>query len=79
MNSDPTFKEMLGELLDLGAGLGVLLMPALVITLPGVILMLILPAVLIGAALAIPALLAGALLAPPYLLLKRRGRRRHAM
>jgi Flp pilus assembly protein TadB len=79
MNSDPTVREMLEEALNLTAGLSILLMPLLVISLPGVILFLILPAVLIGAAVAIPAALAGAVLAPPYLLFKRLGRRRRAV
>ena len=58
---------MLGEVVELSAGLGIILLPLLAIALPGVILMLILPAIFLLAAAALPLVLAGALLAPPYL------------
>ncbi len=64
--------EMLEEAADLGAGAAVVLLPLLVIALPGVVLMLVLPAVLILGALAAPVAIAGLLLAPPYLLLRAR-------
>jgi hypothetical protein len=67
---------MLGELVDLSAGLSVLLMPLLIIALPGVILMLILPAVLLVAAVAVPGAVAAVVLAPPYLLARFVRRRR---
>jgi Flp pilus assembly protein TadB len=72
----PSFGEMLGQVADLSAGLGILLLPALAIALPGVILMLVLPAVLLAGAVAAPLVLAGALVGPPYLLVRAVRRRR---
>jgi Flp pilus assembly protein TadB len=66
----PTLGEMLGQVVDLSAGLGILLLPLLATALPGVILMLVLPAVLLVGAAAVPVAIAGALLAPPYLLVR---------
>ena len=71
----PTFGEMLEELMDLGAGLGVALMPVLLLAMPGIILFVVLPAILL-LALAAPLVV---IAAPPYLLarwLRRRRRRR---
>jgi Flp pilus assembly protein TadB len=64
----PTLGELLGQVVDLSAGLGILLLPLLATALPGVILMLVLPAVLLVGAVAVPVAIAVALLAPPYLL-----------
>ena len=67
---------MLGELLDLGAGLGAILLPLLLLAMPGIILFVVLPVILL-LALAAPLALIGALLAaPPYLLARWRRRRR---
>ena len=70
----PTFAEMIGQVVDLSAGLGILVLPLLVTALPGVILMLVLPAVLLLVVAAIPLALAGALLVP-FLLVRRRRQR----
>ena len=72
----PSFGEMLGQVADLSAGLGILLLPALAIALPGVILMLVLPAIAIAGLAAAPLMLAGAILGPPYLLIRAVRRRR---
>jgi Flp pilus assembly protein TadB len=64
----PTLAELLGQVVELSAGLGILLLPLLATALPGVILMLVLPAVLLIGAAAAPVAIAVALLAPPYLL-----------
>jgi hypothetical protein len=52
---------------DENARLAIVLLPLLVTALPGVLLMLVLPVVLVAAPLLIPALL----LVPPYLLARR--------
>jgi Flp pilus assembly protein TadB len=74
----PTFGEMLGEVIDLSAGLGVALLPLLVLSVPAIVLFVVLPAILL-LALAAPLALIGAVIAvPPYLVaraLRRRQRR----
>jgi Flp pilus assembly protein TadB len=73
-----TFGEMLEELIDLSAGFGVALMPVLLLAVPGIILFVVLPAILL-LAVAAPLAVIGALVAgPPYLLVRwlRRRRRR---
>jgi hypothetical protein len=68
---------MLEELVDLSAGLGVMLLPALILAVPGIILFIVLPGLLL-----LPlAIVAAILIAPPYLLLRwfrRRGDRSKA-
>ena len=65
--------------MDLTAGFGVALLPMLVLSVPGIILFVVLPAILLFA-LAAPLAAIGAMIAvPPYLLarwLRRRRRRR---
>ena len=72
----PTFGEMLEELLDLSTGIGVALLPLLLLSVPGIVLFVVLPAILL-LALALPlAAIGAALAAPPYLVarwLRRRG------
>ena len=74
----PTVAEMLGELIDLSVGFVVVALPLLLLALPGIILFVVLPAILL-LALAAPLAAIGALIAaPPYLLarwLRRRPRR----
>jgi hypothetical protein len=75
-----TFGEMLEELIDLSAGLGVALLPLLLLAMPGIILFVVLPGILL-LALAAPLTVIGAVIAaPPYLLARwlRRRRRRTA-
>ena len=61
----PTGGEMLEEILGLITGLGVMLMPALLLAIPSMVLLLPL------AVPAIPLLLLAALLTPPYRLVHR--------
>ena len=72
--------QMIEEVVDLTAGLGILLLPLLATALPGVILFLVLPAALLLAVAAAPVALTAAVAAPPYLLVRsvRRRRRRRA-
>jgi len=72
----PTPADVIGEVLDFGSGLTVLLLPLMTITLPGVVLLLVLPVVLVLAAVALPLALVGAIAAPPYLLARAVRRRR---
>jgi hypothetical protein len=76
----PTFGEMLEELINLSTGLGVALLPILLLAVPSIILFVVLPAILL-IALAAPLAAIGAVIAvPPYLLARwmRRRRRRTA-
>jgi hypothetical protein len=71
-----TFGEMLEELIDLSAGLGVVLLPLLLLAVPGIILFVVLPAILL-LALAAPVAVIGAVIAvPPYLVARWLRRRR---
>jgi Flp pilus assembly protein TadB len=66
----PTIGQIVWETLDLAAGLGIVLLPLLLTALPGIILLLVLPVLLLGLVAAAPVVIAGAILAPPYLLLR---------
>jgi Flp pilus assembly protein TadB len=68
---------MLEEVIDLTTGLGVMLLPLLVLAVPSVVLFVLLPA-LVLLALAAPFLVIGALIAAPYLLVRWLRRRRAA-
>jgi hypothetical protein len=73
-----SFAEMLEELIDLSAGLGVALLPVLLLAVPGIILFVVLPAILLLALAAPLAAIGAVIAAPPYLLahwLRRRRRR----
>ena len=76
----PTTTQIVEEILDLSVGFGVALMPALILAVPGIILFVVLPGLLL-----LPFAIVGALIiGPPYLLLravlrhKDRSRRRQA-
>jgi hypothetical protein len=72
----PTLGEMVEELMDLSAGFGVALMPVLLLAVPGIILFVVLPGILL-LALALPLGVIGAVIAgPPYLLARWLRRRR---
>jgi hypothetical protein len=74
--SRPTFGAMLVEVMDLSAGLVVALLPLLALSLPGIVLFALLPAILL-LALAVPLAVIGAALAlPPYLVARWLRRRR---
>jgi len=71
---------MLEEVINLSVGLGVALLPLLVLSVPAIVLFVVLPALLLFA-LAVPLALIGAVIAvPPYLVARwlRRRRRRTA-
>jgi hypothetical protein len=71
---------MLMEVLDLSAGLAAALLPLLVLSVPGIILFFVLPAILLLALAAPLAVIGAVIAAPPYLLARwlRRRRRRAA-
>jgi hypothetical protein len=71
---------MLEELIDLSAGLGVALLPVLLLAVPGIILFVVLPGILLLAVVAPLAAIGAILAAPPYLLARwlRRRRARNA-
>ncbi len=75
----PSLLAMAGEVLDLSAGLAIVLLPLWLTAVPGIILFLVLPAVLLLAVAAVPAIILAALAAPPVLftrfVLRRRARR----
>lgn len=60
----PTLGEMIEEVVGIATGLGVMLLPLLVLAVPALVLLLPL------ALLALPLMIGGALLVPPYLLLR---------
>ena len=72
----PTFREMLEEITDLSAGLNVMLMPALLLAVPGIILFVVLPGILLLAVTLPLAVIAAAIIGPPYLLVRALRRRR---
>ena len=71
---------MLEEVIDLSVGLGVALMPVLLLAVPGIILFVVLPAILLLALVAPLAVIAAVIAVPPYLVARwlRRRRRRTA-
>ena len=66
----PTFGEMLGEVIDLSSGLAILLLPLYITAIPGIVLLLVLPALFLLAVAAVPVVVAGLVLTPPYLLVR---------
>jgi hypothetical protein len=60
-------RRMLDEIVDLSAGLGILLLPMSTFLAPGLLLFVVLPAAL----LALPFVLLGALVLPPVLLARK--------
>jgi hypothetical protein len=69
---------MLEELMDLSAGFGVAFLPALLLAVPGIILIVV-PTIILLLALALPLAVIGAVIAvPPYLLARWLRRRRRA-
>jgi hypothetical protein len=69
-DSNPTLLELLEEVANLSAGLSVILLPLFATALPGIILLLVLPAVLLLAVAAVPAAIGAAIVLPPYLLVR---------
>jgi Flp pilus assembly protein TadB len=73
---DPTVGEMLQEILDLGAGLAIVVVPLFLTAVPGLFLFFVLPAVLLALVLAVPVIALAAIAAPPILLVRAIRRRR---
>ena len=78
--SHPTFGEILEEVINLSAGLVVALLPLFLLSVPGIILFFVLPAILLLALAAPLAVIGAVIAAPPYLLARwlRRHQRRTA-
>jgi hypothetical protein len=74
----PTFGEMLEEVITLGTGLGVTLLPFLLLAVPSIVLFVALPAILLAAAAAIVAAVGAVIAGPPYLVARWMRRRRTA-
>ncbi|HYZ27871.1 MAG TPA: hypothetical protein VE570_02365 [Thermoleophilaceae bacterium] len=72
----PTSGEILEELIDLSAGLVVVLLPLFVLSVPGIVPFVVLPGIPLLAPAAPVAVIGTVLAAPPYLLVRRRARRR---
>jgi hypothetical protein len=72
----PGLLQMIAEVVDLSAALGILLLPLLVTAVPGIILFLVLPAVLLLAVAVVPVALSAAVAGPAYLLVRSVRRRR---
>jgi hypothetical protein len=69
--ADDSILSRLGEVIDLSAGFGVMVLPYTLIAVPGLVLFVVLPLAAVAALAAIPVMLA----APPYLLVRRLRRR----
>jgi len=65
-----TGREMLWEVFELLGGFGAMLLPLMLLAVPGLVLFLILPAALVLLLVAIPATLAAAVIGLPYLLVR---------
>jgi hypothetical protein len=63
----PPLGEMLGEVADLSAGLGTVLLPLFLPAVPGFMLFVVLPALLLLAVVAAPLAVLGAIAGPAYL------------
>ena len=66
----PTAGDILWEIVDAIGGLSVMLLPLLLLAVPGIALFLVLPALLVLAVVAVPALAAAAIVVPSYLLIR---------
>jgi hypothetical protein len=75
--SRPTFGEMIEELIDLSVGVGVMLLPMLLLAVPAIVLFVALPAIVLLVLAAPLAVIGAAIVAPPYLLARWLRRRRH--
>ena len=73
-----TTGEMLWEVVDLAGGAAVMLLPLLVLAVPGIAAFIVLPALVLLAVAAAPTVVAGAVVVPTYLLVRAvRRRPRH--
>ena len=70
--------EMLWEVVDLTGGAAVMLLPLLLLAVPGIAAFVVLPAIVLLALAAAPVIVAGAVVMPTYLLVRAvRARPRH--
>ena len=67
-DSARTTSEMLWEVVDLLSGATVMLLPLLLLAVPGITLFVVLPAIVLLAVAAAPVAVAGAVVVPAYLL-----------
>ncbi len=65
-----TGRDMLWEVVELLGGLAAMLLPLLLLAVPGLVLFLVLPAALVLLLVALPATLAAAAVGLPYLLVR---------
>ncbi len=65
-----TFGDMLWEVTDLAGGVAVVLLPLLLLSVPGLLLFFALPALLLLVVAAVPVVVAGAIVAPVFLLVR---------
>lgn len=62
--------------MDLSVGLGILLLPLLILAVPGIVLFVVLPGILLLAVAGAPVAIAAAIIGPPYMLFRLFWRRR---
>jgi membrane protein implicated in regulation of membrane protease activity len=72
-----TTSEILWEVTDLASGAVVMLLPLLLLAVPGIALFVVLPALVLLAVAAAPVILAGTVAVPTYLLVRALRRRPH--
>ena len=65
-----TTGEMLWEVVDLTGGAAVMLLPLLLLAVPGIAAFIVLPAIVLLAVAAAPVIVAGAVVVPAYLLVR---------
>jgi Flp pilus assembly protein TadB len=68
--------ELAGEVLELAAGVVIMLLPLMLLSVPAIVLFVVGPAALLGLIVAAVVLVAGIVLGPPVLLLRALRRRR---
>jgi membrane protein implicated in regulation of membrane protease activity len=68
--SGQTAGEMLWEVVDLTGGAAVMLLPLLLLAVPGIAAFIVLPAIVLLAVAAAPVIVAGAVVVPAYLLVR---------
>ena len=74
-DSSQTTGEMLWEVADLAGGAAVMLLPLLLLAVPGIAAFVVLPALVLLAVVAAPVAVAGAVVVPTYLLIRAVSRR----
>ena len=66
--SNRTTSEMLWEVTELAGGAAVMFLPMMLLAVPGILVFVVLPGLVLLAVVAAPVVVAGAILAPMYLL-----------